>query len=669
MKKFTTLLAVFITFLTTVQAQKRELGNVTIEELKEKTHPKDSSAVAAYLFNKGKTSFEYKENEGFFIVTQVEIKLKIYKKEGYDLANISVPIYVGGTELESVTFSKAVTYNLVNDHIEKTKAKNENEFSEEKNKYWTVKKITLPNVKEGSIIELKYTLSSPFISNLPEWKFQKKIPVNFSEYTTDIPEYFFYTSHRKGYLTPRETKDKFSKIIHLDQKYVTLSGQSGIGHNKSDVSYFDNRTIYLLENLPAIKEELFVNNIDNYTPTIALEHSGTQMPQSLYVGYSSTWEEVSKNIYKNDDFGPQLNKNNYYEEDLKTLLLPLTSNEEKLSAIFNYVQSRMTWNKFYSYNCESGVKKAYQDKTGNTADINLMLVSMLRFANLDANPVLISTRTNGIALYPSRTAFNMVIAAVKLDNNLVLLDATSKYSLPNILPLQDLNWFGRILRTDGTSDMVNLMPESISQDVVNVIASIDTNGQISGKFREQYLDYNALRFRENYIGLAKESIVEKIEKSHSGLEVEDYELTTDPNLNESVIEKYSFKNTNSSEIIGTKIYISPLLHLVSTENPFKQETREYPIDFSFPFKDKYMISITIPDGYQIESMPKPISIVMDKGYGSFNLTTNNTDNQVQIIVNLNINASIIPAEDYETLKEFFKVVSDKEAEKMVIKKI
>ena len=79
MKKFTTLLAVFITFLTTVQAQKRELGNVTIEELKEKIHPKDSSAAAAYIFNKGKTYFQFSENTGFSLVTDVEVKIKIYK--------------------------------------------------------------------------------------------------------------------------------------------------------------------------------------------------------------------------------------------------------------------------------------------------------------------------------------------------------------------------------------------------------------------------------------------------------------------------------------------------------------------------------------------------------------------------------------------------------------
>jgi len=82
-----------------------------------------------------------------------------------------------------------------------------------------------------------------------------------------------------------------------------------------------------------------------------------------------------------------------------------------------------------------------------------------------------------------------------------------------------------------------------------------------------------------------------------------------------------------------------------------------------------MISLTIPDGYQVESMPKSIAIAMDKGYGNFSFTSSNTNNQLQINVVLNINTSIIPAEDYGTLKEFYKVITEKETEKIVIKKI
>lgn len=667
MKKNLLIIAFLFIGIQINYAQKKELGNVTIEELKEKVHPKDSSAVAAVLFEKGKTYFEYSQEDGFLLITNVEVKIKIYKKEGYDFANKSVRFYIGGTAKENISFSKAVTYNLNNGQIEKTKLKSEGEFTENINKFWSRKKITMPNVKEGSIIEYKYEIRSPYISTFPEWSFQQSIPVNSSEYQTLVPEYYVYNVYRKGSLQPVEIKNSISKSVAISEKVLNIN--KGYSRENSTFNYSEQQIIYKLENIPALKEEAFVNNIDNYKTSVYHELSQKRLPQAVAEFYSTTWEDVTKKIYENEDFGDQLNKENYFEEDLKNVVKDLENRDEKIAAVFNYVQNRMNWNKYYSYSCDEGVKKAYQDKTGNSAEINLMLIAMLRHIGLDANPVLVSTRANGISIFPSRTAFNFVIASVTTDNGIVLLDATSKISSPNILPLYDLNWFGRMIRKDGTSELVDLMPKLVSDDVVNMLVSIDNQGQVSGKVREQYFDYAALNYRDRYLGLSNDSYLENLEKRHEGLEIADFELTNDKIINEPIIEKYSIKSNNLTEQIGDKIYFEPLLHFTQSENPFKQETRQYPIDFAFPFKDKYMVNITIPQGYQVESIPKSASFAMANNYGSFNMSTSNTDTQIQVVVNFIINASIIPSEDYDTLKEFFKIVIDKQKEKIILKKI
>ena len=651
-------------------AQKYKLDNVTIEELQEKVCPKDAGASAAILFQKGRTYFEFNQNTGFTLITEVETKIKIYKKEGYDWANKAVSIYIGGNSDENVDFSKAVTYNLINGQIEKSKLKSDGEFFEKINKYWSKRKIALPNVKVGSIIEYKYTLKSPYISTFPDWQFQNTIPVYYSEYSTDIPEYYFYNVYRKGFFTAIETKDKLPKSIRIDEKSA-VGGviKGGFTHDIQEINYVMNRTIYKLENVPALKEESFVNNIDNYTASLQHELSGKKMPQSPFESFSTTWEDVTKKIYDNDDFGTQLNKNNYYEANLKAFLTGLTTPEEKITAVFKYVQSTMNWNKFYSYTCDDGVKKAYDTKVGNVAEINLMLVSMLRYIDLNANPVLVSTRANGISLYPSRTAYNSVIASVLINGNLLLLDATSKFAKVGILPIRDLNWLGRMIKKDGTSEMVELMPKQSSMDVVKALVTLDKDGIFSGQIREQHLDYNALRWRENYSGLSNDNIVENKEKENKGLEISDFELTESANLEETLGEKYAIKASNSAEIIGDKMYFSPLIYFATKENPFKQDKREYPVDFSYPFMDKYMFNITIPDNYQVESLPKPMALAMADNYGTFNYTVTNTGNKIQLMVTLDVKTSIIPAEDYLTLKEFFKTAIEKQNEKIVLKKI
>lgn len=667
MKKILLIVSFLFFGIQSNYAQKRELGNVTIDELKEKQHPKDTSAVAAILFEKGDTYFEYKQEEGFILVTVVDVKIKIYKKEGYDWANKSVRFYVSSTFDEDVSFSKAVTYNLNNGQIEKTKLKSEGEFTENINKFWSRKKITMPNVKEGSIIEYRYVIKSPFISTFPEWSFQQSIPVNYSEYQTKIPEYYVYNVYRKGYLQPIEMKNSLSKSVALSEK--TLNIYKGYKRDNSTFNYSEEQVIYKLENIPALKEEAFVNNIDNYKTSVYHELSQKRLPEAVAEFYSTTWEDVTKRIYEDDDFGPQLNKENYFEEDLKVIVKDLNTREEKIAAVLNYVQNRMNWSKYNSYSCDAGVKKAYQDKTGNSAEINLMLIAMLRHIGLDANPVLVSTRANGISIFPSRSAFNFVIAAVASDNGMVLLDATSKIAAPNILPLYDLNWFGRMIKKDGTSELVDLMPKLVSDDYVNMMVTIDAQGQVLGKVREQYFDYCAFNYRDKYLGTNMDSYIEKLEKKYDGLEISDFEITNDKIINEPVIEKYSIKSNDLVEKIGDKFYLDPLLHLTQSENPFKQETREYPVDFAFPFKDKYMVTINIPEGYQVESLPKAASFAMANNYGSYAMSISNTETQIQVVVNFAINTSIIPSEDYDTLKEFFKVVINKQNEKIVLKKI
>jgi len=45
-------------------------------------------------------------------------------------------------------------------------------FDEETSEKWRQKKFAMPQVKVGSIIEYQYLLTTPFMYNLPNWKFQ-----------------------------------------------------------------------------------------------------------------------------------------------------------------------------------------------------------------------------------------------------------------------------------------------------------------------------------------------------------------------------------------------------------------------------------------------------------------------------------------------------------------
>ncbi|UWY28851.1 DUF3857 domain-containing protein [Flavobacterium sp. TR2] len=662
----------FVILLITPKAVSQEfkLGKVSIAELEQKSHPKDSTAVAAILYKRGTARVEYDPNDGFVTFTNVETRIKIYKKEGYDWANQAVWYQNNSNLKEKVFFEDAVTYNLVNGKIEKTKLKSDGVFDEVLSKFVGQKKMTMPNVKEGSVIEFRYTIKCPNPRIIREWAFQSSIPVNYSEFSTYIPEYYVFNSRQKGYVFPKVTTVKNPKSITFNVKERNFGpGSAPTSFSTEKHDYMENQTTFIAVDLPAMKDEAYVNNIENYMSAVSHELSLTKFPNSPMKEYSSDWNSVVRTIYEYDDFGPELNKTGYFEEDLKKLLADTKTPEEKIWAIFNHVKTNMKWNSYTGYSCDNGVKKAYKEKTGNIADINLMLTAMLRYSGLTANPVLVSTRSNGIALFPNRTAFNYVIAAVETPNGNILLDATDKYSVPNILPLRVLNWSGRLIRKDGSSQEINLMPEKTSADNVFMNYSIDSTGKITGKTRRQCVDYNAMITRSNIESLKEEEYLEKLENQNNKIEISEYSKTNEKDLLLPIIETYSFTGNNLCELIGDKIYVSPMLFFTNDKNPFKQEVREYPVDFSYPFADKYNITIKIPEGFAVETLPAPAAMTMEENLGAFKFNIVANGDTLQLSILHQINEAIVSAEKYDMLKEYYKLMVAKQTEKIVLKRI
>jgi hypothetical protein len=666
-------LSVILLFGPKIISQEFKLGKVSIAELEQKLHPKDSSAAAAILYKRGKARIDYDQNIGFITYMDVETRIKIYKKEGYKWANEAIWYYYSTDFKEKVSVSDAVTYNLVGGKIEATKLKSDGVFDETVSKFRSQKKITMPNVKEGSVIEFRYSIRSPDVL-IRDWDFQTSIPVNYSEFRTYVPEYFVFTPAQKGYVFPKVVYEKASKSFLINSKERYNTGGFGGGATQTEfyqdkIDYMETQTIYTAENFAAMKDEAYVNNIENYMSSVSHELSMTKFPNKPIKQLSADWSSLVKTIYDYEDFGPELNKTGYFEEDLKKLLAETKTPEEKIWVIFNHVKSNVKWNNYTGYNCDNGVKKAYKEKTGNIADINLMLTAMLRYAGLTANPVLVSTRSNGIALFPNRTAFNYVISAVETPNGNILLDASEKFSTPNILPLRVLNWSGRLIRKDGTSEKIDLMPEKTSNENIFMTYNVESDGKVTGKTRRQSVDYNAMIKRDHISSLKEEEYLEKLENMHHKIEISEYSKTNEKDILLPLIETYSFTGNNLCELIGDRIYVSPMLFFTNDKNPFKQEVREYPVDFSYPFADKYNITIKIPEGFTVETLPAPAALLMEDNLGAFKFNIAATSDTLQLVILHQINEAIVSAEKYEMLKEYYKTMIAKETEKIVLKRI
>ena len=665
-----TLIIVFIT--NSLIAQDYKFGKVSKQELQEQFYEKDSAANAAILYKNRKTYFKYIEGEGFVVITEMHERIKIYNSEGYDWATKEIDLYQSSTDYEKVVGLKAVTYNLEGGKVSKSNLEKNEIFKEERNKYWIEEKFTMPNLKEGCVVEWKYKINSPFRS-IDDLQFQYGIPVKKMHIELETPEYFVFKKRSKGYYPVYPIVDNTSGKIVINSK--TRSGGTGsndphvrTSYSSSTIDYFATKDTYDIEDVPALLEEPYVNNIDNYRASMEYEFSELHWPNEPVEFFSNSWDDVTKTIYQDSDFSNQIYKSNHFEDDLAVVLAAAKTDTEKISAIFELIKHKITWNDYAGITTFNGTRKAYKDGVGNAADINLNLVSMLNSAGFNANPVILSTRAHGIPLYPTINGFNFVIAAVELESGLVLLDATDPYSTPNNLPLRDLNWNGRLIRKDGSSKSVNLGASAPSAENTNLMVSFDEEGNATGMCRISYENLNAQDYRNSKAKLKDEDIIAKIEAKNSGIEIGDFKIQNKENSYKPVVEMYKFTSESMIDKIGNKIYVNPLFFNATTVNPFKLENREYPIDFGTPISEKNNVIITIPEGYSIVSVPEKLAVALPNNYGVYiyNITING--NQINVQSKLKIDTAIYPTQNYSEIKEFYNLIVNKHSEKIVLEK-
>lgn len=638
-------------------AQKTGMGKVTIAELREKSYAKDPAAPAAVLYKTGNTIFNYGNDGKWVITTDIKVKTKIYNKEGYKYGHLSIPYTTGK---ETVEVYEAATYNADGDKMAKSKVSTKQDNSKGiKGTY----EVEFPDVRDGSIIEYAYTITSSNITYPRDWYFQEEIPVGKNEYTIAIPDFFTYNKILSPYFPVKEIKEKTDRVLQYNSMNARgTSGASNIGlmSGGGRIAFKENVFTYTAQDIPAFKADTYTDNGKNYISGIKFQLAGTEIPGQPYKKYDSDWNSIIKSLNSQQNFGGEIAKGEYYIKDIDNTIKDITSNNEKIKAIFDYVKNRMAWNGNYGYETKKGVIKAYADKTGNAAEINLMLVSMLRYAGLIANPVVISSRGKGQIDFITPDAFDYVIAAVESKNGAILLDATSKNAQPDVPPVRALNYTGIKITPSGTWEEISVMPKALSKKNTAVMANVLPDGTISGEIKTQYTNYNAFMFRENYKGNATPAM--------NGLQVTKYTAGNIMDTAKPVTEDVTFIAGNTAELRDGKIYLSPLLFYTMNENPFTAETRTYPIDFTYPQQERYTISLTIPQGYEAEIIPDAADFATDNGFLAFKYSISIKGNQIQVVAIKTINAVVTPPDMYNDVKSFYKRLAEQQSKKIVLKK-
>lgn len=645
---FTLIISLF--FVQQKHGQSTKFGKIEKADFADSYYEKDSSANAVVIYKKRDTHFQYDDLIGWKLVTEIHERIRFYNADGFKHATKKVRFYNGG-EQESVSI-KGYTYNLENESIVKTKLDKKEIFLEKVSEDWTMKSFTMPNIKEGSIVEWRISISSPYTTYIDDVICQYDIPIKYLECKVQIPEYYVFNYYPSLYYPLKIQQSSTEK------RYQTQSGAVGVTEKAYSLEQ---------EYIPALVEEKYVNNINNYRAKIKFEIAAFNPRNGASKYYNTSWERVTTTIYQNSNFGGELKKSSHFKDDLETILVNSADQNETINNIFEFVKNKIKWNeKNGKYTSSQGIKSAYKDGIGNAADINLTLVAMLKEAGVNAHPILVSTRSHGIPLFPTKKGFNSVIAGVEQNGEITLMDASAKYSTPNVLPRKDLNWEGRLVRDDGTSTTVTLYPKVYNLKNVKLNAKINTEGTVEGLMVTTYNGLNALEYRTVASNQKEEDIIALLESNYRDIEIEKFRISNKEKCSKPLSEMLQFTQDNGADIIGDKIYISPLLFLTVNENPFKLKERLYPIDYASPWSNKTNISLEIPEGYVLQSKPEDLSLTLPDQMGTYVLKTEIKNNKILVTSQTNLNIPVISSMYYSSIKELYKKAIENQLEKIVL---
>lgn len=470
-------------------------GKILPEDISMKTYAADPVASAVVLCDYGTTKVgprtEYFRH----------VRIKILKEEGLKYAEVELP-YRFYNKYDDVGQIKAQTININEKGVMVvTKLKSKSILDLQIDRKNKKKVFTFPDVKVGSIIEYKYTIFSLDLVKLRDWYFQTTIPVIWSEYRISVSRRFDYlVTYQQGRALDIDEQTSFGKRLQwlystkIKKAYRELIDNNFVLYESpqktAKVYLIEGQTLrFVMNQMPAINKntpaitDLFstikvhlymaAGNFPFYYRPILLTANEdydtwdrSQLRQKWLTGYivywMPTWEEATQKWLKNDRIGNRLIKSFNYKSIFDNIGVQEDNQQKTVQGIFKYVRENIKWDGTYSIGADRDFDEVLKKKTGSSAELNLMIVALLRRAGLEADPVLVRTSNLGRIenMYPVKDQFNHVVAEVKVDGKTICMDATGDSI--NDLPANVQNTTGWLLKREGSGWITFTKPETQS---------------------------------------------------------------------------------------------------------------------------------------------------------------------------------------------------------------
>lgn len=615
-------------------------GKVEKADLELKTCDFDDKAEAVVLFDVGELYFDL-TSMASSMQFERHVRIKILKAKGKDQADIKLP-YFSYRNIEYIKNLTAQTYNLdASGNIVTTKVEKKLIYEKPIDKYRSEQVFTFPDVQAGSIIEYKWLQVCTSFS-LENWYFQQEVPVKYSRYRVDFPsEIEVYASPLC--VLPYESK-KDSKGTRVIQTFS-------------------------MKNIPALRDEPYISCDKDYLQRIDLRLQAINWP-TYRQNMIKTWPQQIKILMEDEDFGVQLKRNIPRTTDLDEQLKKLTDPYRKMVTIHEYVRKNMEWNGYKNIWALNGVKAAWKDKKGTSGEINLILVNLLKDADLKAHAILVSTRDHGAITSSVADVgqFDKVMAYVEIGEQVYVLDATEKNTPSGLIPMEVMFSEGLVIEKPETFEW-GWRPlwndRTMMKNTLVMRADITENGVMNGSASLFSYDYDRVQRVED-ARKDKAKFLEKYFQTNQSVKIDSLSFENLDDDTMPLVQKVQFSMPVSAS--GEYKYFSTNLFTRLEKNPFVADARFSDIFFGVNQSYNIVANITIPEGYAFETLPKNMKMIMPDTSIAITRRLAVEGNQISVRVGLEFKKPFFTVQEYPDFKEFYKQLFAVLSEQITIKK-
>lgn len=606
-------------------------------ELSEVEFEPDADAVVLEEVNKSFIS-------NYVLISEINRRFKVLSEAGKSIGNVALRYYAKD-QIEVIQKLKAQIVNVENGEEKVIKLTKNDFFEVDAGNGWKEIRFTFPEVREGSILEYEYTKRDKSIVFIDGWVFQNGIPTLKSYYSIEIPSNLDY------------------KMLGQGLKVITANYRKHTG-------YYE----WNLTDLKSIKEEPYMNHPMDYLEKVQFQLSGHEYQtqsriglETTYKKYFADWQELATFYMDNKFFSTYLKPDRNSLKNMAIFNKKPESKAELVSAIYENVSKTFTFNGKTGISPEQNLKSTLETQSGKRSELNLTLLAYLRAHDIEAYPVLISSKGNGrsqLVTFPFADQFNQLILVINIGDKLVFADATSKLNPLGYLPLAFLVNEGFVLM-EKNSGLINVDVNQLSGIYQVVDIKANDEGQVVSETVLRFTGYDALSSGDMDDQDNKDKLKKKI------IQVSDDDVLSFDIALKTLNEKLTLESKLINKVAYGEeeiTFLHPFQFTRWKENPFTANTRNFPVDFNYTISDRFSAIIQIPEGYELDDYPEDISLTLPDGSLVFNYKTISMDNLMQVNMVLQIKQDFIAAETYPHLKYFMDIVTSKLKEPIVLQK-